>query len=130
MYPQLTKIFIFLLSLIKKTQIKGEAKMQDFYMKRTTDGMLIYIEVPPVKIFKQTEYTKFRQTVLEATKICTIEEIKYIDSNNTFVLSIEGKIYHTPALESYEYDKSYINMIVLDDRIKVFFPMGYRNVSE
>lgn len=103
--------------------------MQDFYMKRTTDGMLIYIEVPPVKIFKQTEYTKFRQAVLEATKVCTIEKIKYIDSNNTFVLSIEGKIYHTPALESYEYDKSYINMIVLDDRIKVFFPTGYRNIN-
>lgn len=110
--------------------LSGRNKMQDFYMKRTTDGMLIYIEVPPVKIFKQTEYTKFRQTVLEATKICTIEEIKYIDSNNTFVLFIEGKIYHTPALESYEYDKPYINMIVLDDRIKVFFPMGYRNVSK
>ena len=104
--------------------------MQDFYMKRTTDGMLIYIEVPPVKILKQTEYTDFRQIILKATKSCLIDKIKYIDSTDSFAFTINKKIYNTPKLEIYEYDKNYINMVVLDDRIKVFFPIGYRNIIQ
>lgn len=104
--------------------------MQNFYMKRTTDGMLTYIEIPPVKIFKQTEYTKFRQIIFKATELCAIDRIKYIDSTNSFVFTVNGKTYNTPELDTYEYDKNYIHMIVLDDRIKVFFPVGYRDMAK